>query len=258
MDYINTASSGYYYAYVASGTHAVVALLESEKYLKQVAIKDGGTDDGRAEFGNPAIWASASGIRGLWRLDGNANDSSGFANNGTVNGPLFILGKLGSAASFSFGSQNITIPDASSLFHSSTTSILAWVKRGGIMPIYSDDNNSAPQIQAHLKFTGVSAVQFRTNNGGVSANQQFVAAFPVNAWGHVAFTWIGGKVNLHIDGSFIEQKDLISIPTDYSWPHYIGSDAAGAASQNGILDELCVYNRDLSAPEIQAIYKATR
>ena len=45
--------------------------------------------------------APTTGLVGYWKFDGNASDSSGLGNNGTlVGGPTFTTGKIGQALSF--------------------------------------------------------------------------------------------------------------------------------------------------------------
>ncbi len=60
-------------------------------------------------------------------LDGNANDVSGFGNNGIVNGATFVSGKIGQAASFD-GKSYVTLPAANKIFDlKANFTISAWV-----------------------------------------------------------------------------------------------------------------------------------
>ncbi len=265
VDPVNSAVSGYYYAYVGGSKYAVVALLESEKYLKQSAIKDGGTDDGRVEFGTDiSLWADASGLKGLWRLDEStggtiAKDSSGSGNNGVVpNVTPFVAGKMGNAVNFRGGvTDKVRIPYSLSLYHSSTTSILAWFKQADVntWPIYGD-SNLTPQT---FYLASVGTAQLMTNNGGafVPPIDFLSTPFPLNNWNHIALTWIGGNLNLYKDGVFAEQKSAPYTPNDRGQDYYIGYHWT-SGSFKGQIDEVRVYDRPLSPAEIQATYKATR
>src|SRR5882724_1068719 len=90
-DPINTTSSGFYYTYV-SGSWAFTATLQSQKYLQQSALRDGGVDSGRLEVGTDiALIPKSQGLIGYWKFDETAGatsavDSSGNGNVGTPSG----------------------------------------------------------------------------------------------------------------------------------------------------------------------------
>ena len=54
-------------------------------------------------------------MRGWWKLDGNALDSSGLANNASLVGaPGYVAGRVGPALSLNGSTQYATVPDANS------------------------------------------------------------------------------------------------------------------------------------------------
>jgi len=70
-----------------------------------------------------------SGTVGLWHFDGDANDSSGYSNNGTVYGATYVSGKFDQALSFDGNDDYVSVPDSSSLnFGTGDFTIEAWVK----------------------------------------------------------------------------------------------------------------------------------
>jgi len=88
-------------------------------------------------FGNSTDSATSAvnldkGLVGWWKMDGNAKDSTPYANNGTLSGsPLPTLttdreGKANSAYSFNGSSTYITVRDADVLSPSAIT-VSAWV-----------------------------------------------------------------------------------------------------------------------------------
>jgi hypothetical protein len=77
----------------------------------------------------------------------------------------------------------------------------------------------------------------------------------VGQWQHIAYTWDGTTERVYIDGT---QQASSPTPGALSYDTrdlYIGCDYSGGTSRpfSGILDELQIYNRALSATEIQAL-----
>jgi hypothetical protein len=77
-------------------------------------------------------------------------------------------------------------------------------------------------------------------------------------WHHVAATYSRtGNLVLFVDGSSVQQTDISSNQQSISSPFAvnIGSNYAGQdAYFNGSIDGIAVYNRTLSASEVQQIY----
>ncbi len=77
------------------------------------------------------------------------------------------------------------------------------------------------------------------------------AALPTGAWTHLAATYDGTTLRLYVNGAQVAQLAVAgSIPTSNS-PLRIGGNAIWGEWFNGLIDEVRVYNRALSAAEIQ-------
>src|SRR5688572_24502868 len=71
--------------------------------------------------------APGEALRGWWKLDGNANDSSALANNASLVGaPPFVAGRVGQSLSLNGTSQYATVPDANSLDLTTGMTLSAW------------------------------------------------------------------------------------------------------------------------------------
>ncbi|MGA2867517.1 MAG: LamG-like jellyroll fold domain-containing protein, partial [Verrucomicrobiota bacterium] len=81
-----------------------------------------------------------------------------------------------------------------------------------------------------------------------------------NAWQHVALTYVkaSGLAVFYLNGSAVAQQDLGTLAPQTATDFYLGARVAGPGSALyvGQMDEVSLYNRALSASQIQAIYNA--
>ena len=82
-----------------------------------------------------------------------------------------------------------------------------------------------------------------------------------NTWHHVAFTYngtsLGSGVNIYIDGNLSNGTvtyDNLSGSILNNVPLNIGQGTWGGGAFNGIIDEVRVYNRALTAAEVEQLY----
>ena len=202
---------------------------------------------------------------GWWRLDNDSSvkendtfvyDWSGNENNGTVVivdsskiGPV-KEGKFGGGFEFLGMNNVIRIGNPKqSLTSSPQFTYSAWIKR-------AVDDTTEDQI---------------FNSGGRQfyvLNRRLVAQMSGNylagattlqpgVWYHATFTYENSRQTLYLDG--IEDGTSNNLITE-GYGFLIGR-CGGSDHQhefNGILDELMVFNRSLSGPEIQSLYNATK
>jgi len=80
----------------------------------------------------------------------------------------------------------------------------------------------------------------------------------LGTWYHLSASWNGSVVRVYVNGEYIKQYSLASY-SNLTTPTRFGASADGTNYQfNGIIDEVRIYNRALSATEIKAIYNATK
>src|SRR5258707_7115543 len=76
-------------------------------------------------------------------------------------------------------------------------------------------------------------------------------ALAVNAWSHVALTWDGSTMRLYINGVEAENHARTGTLQSTTTPLRIGNNSPYGEFFQGLIDEVRIYNRTLSAVEIQ-------
>ena len=273
IDQTNTTASGLYHAYVTdpvSKTWVLTTLLESDRDLKEIARKDGGTDDARYETGtNLALWVEASGLTAYWPFDegtgSTAYDVSGHGYNATPppgsTFPVWVDGVFNKALEFTNTTNLLrALYPALDTLSSDSFSIAVWVKP-------QDANTTQKVLFKGENLFGISihdqgadrgtAWQIELINSSIGGNTTSFYDNNYNEWVHLVLN--SNKDNtgfrVYMNGSL-----LVDFPptgevgrTDIS-PIYIGDDDLTARNQ--IIDEARVYNRELGAQEISAMYRA--
>jgi hypothetical protein len=77
-------------------------------------------------------------------------------------------------------------------------------------------------------------------------------SLPTNVWSHVATTWDGTTLRLYVNGAQVGSRAVAGTLSTTSDPLRIGGDATWGEYFAGTIDEVRVYNRALSAAEIQS------
>lgn len=201
------------------------------------------------------------GLVGWWRFDegngGVVKDSSGYGNDGIIYGASWVGGKYGEALNFDGIDDRVEVLASSSLQISDAITIAAWVKKDtniNYMGILEKANayflvgrNSAPN-GFYSRLTDV-------DGGKTYAFMQSDIA--VEQWAHLVVTWTrGDNLNIYYNGDLngvsigVLDKNLQTNDNKI----LIGYSVAGNAYFDGIIDEVRIYNRALSATEIQDTY----
>jgi hypothetical protein len=218
----------------------------------------------------PSCTPAPSGLVGWWPGEGNANDIVGM-NNGLLENVTFTSGVVGQAFAcdpnnFPYGTYTgIQIPDQQAYVLTNSLSIEGWIRpRGdGYCIFWRGDNR--PGLDPYvLSMQGNNNLRFYIEDE--SGNSAFVGTnINYNQWYHVAATWDGesGIMKLYINGQLASQTVTAVRP----FGDLIPGDSPGVGIGNlndgqnnfpftGDIDEISLYNRALSAAEIQAIYNA--
>ena len=196
------------------------------------------------------------GLVSWWRAENNTLDSTG-GNDGTLVGNVtYGPGRVGQAFSLDGAGSYVSIPSASSVNFSNNMpmTVETWVYRTGsasVMHIVGKRSGcSYGGMQYQIAFDPSNGLGFFTDGILVSTHHQL----PMFTWQHLAVTFGVATAIFYIDGQAVA-SDSGTLGAANTAPLKIGA-AGGCATFSGLIDEVSIYNRSLSASEIQAIYEA--
>ena len=182
-----------------------------------------------------------------------ALDSSGSALDGALSGPARTAsGRFGRALTFD-GVNDLVSATSTAFALTGDVTLEAWVqptvagttwrtavfkeRTGGMSyALYANTDTSRPTGQVYT--TG-------------EMDARGTAALPLNAWSHLAMTYDRSAVRLFVNGVQVASKASALALAGSTGPLRIGGNTIWPEWFNGNLDEVRVYNRALSAAEIQ-------
>lgn len=103
--------------------------------------------------------------------------------------------------------------------------------------LYSANNASRPAAYVHT-----------SSDQGLNGT----SAVPINTWTHVAMTFDGATLRMFVNGAQVSSRALAGSAVVTTGALRIGGDAAWGEYFRGVIDEVRVYNRALTAAEIQS------
>jgi hypothetical protein len=147
------------------------------------------------------------------------------------------------------------VPDAASLDLSKFT-ISAWVKpttlQSGWRTAVLKEKPGGLVYALYANGVSPSAPSVWINPGTEVGTGNGPTALPAGQWSYVTGTYDGSALRLYVDGVLkATQNTTATIPAS-SGPLRIGGNAVWAEWFNGALDEIRVYNRALTATEINS------
>jgi hypothetical protein len=205
----------------------------------------------------PLCIASPANLISRWSGDGAANDSAGTNNGFLQGGAGFAQGKVSDAFSFDGVSGLVRVPDATNLNFGSTSSLTVefWAYRTGtqaVMHIFGKRASNCGSYEYQMAMDpGNGGLQF---GGSAFTGVKTGLQLPTNTWIHLAATFDGATFRFYTNGALAATGTGTLGPTNDA-PLMIGG-SSSCPPFAGLLDEVCLYNRALSASEIQSIYLA--
>jgi hypothetical protein len=215
-------------------------------------------------FATPFVNGTRSNTQAILDLVGNntitANEGVTYLNNG-----MFELLPSNS-------NSTLTIPLSTSL-NKPTGTISAWVYPKGYFlsnGIFVNRDNSTPNALDWLwigSWGSGSIFYFRLGNGSDCCSQDltfnnWTTVCPVNTWTNITVTWQSANFSrIYVNGALIASRTITSIPnTNPSSTGRIGlgHDSSGTGSWNGLISNFSIFNRALSATEVQQNFNALR
>jgi len=183
-----------------------------------------------------------------------ASDATGNGHPGTVSGATWSTsGRFNNALSFDGTNDWVTVADAAGLDLTTAMTLEAWVnpsalsgwqtvimkeRPGGLAyTLYAHDN--APRPSAYI------------NTGGGDAAAIGATGLPLNIWTHLAVTYDGATLRLFVNGAQAGSQAASGSIISSTSPLRVGGNSLWGEYFAGLIDEVRIYSRVLTAAEIQ-------
>jgi len=188
------------------------------------------------------------GLIGHWKFDGDAQDSSGKGNHGTLGGnPTFVAGKVGTNALNLDGSDYVAIDGVVNDITSTNITLSVWVKT-----TQSSEGNVFAANDSASGYALLFGVQGGNPYRWDGADAQYPPAVNDNQWHHLAYVRSGSTGYIYVDGvQRVSYSTSFSLSSVTRWS--IGQewdDSSPSDFYNGAVDDARFYNRSLLQEEI--------
>lgn len=216
---------------------------------------------------------------GLWHFDKGSGisvfDSSSYGNNGTIQASWTSSGKFNNALEFDGVDDFVAIDDHYSLDIKGEITLAAWIYIKGPNGAGSEwqeviakrDNWDGNYIINLIPDTGTgSHWQFAFYNTDCSSTSYWCFVrdssnlIQLDQWYHMAATYNenSGMARIFLNGTLINETYIGSslIPNDF--PLYIGNKGNGLEPFNGTIDEVAIWDTELSESEISGLFNLGR
>jgi hypothetical protein len=259
IDPQNTSSTGLYYTYVSGGSFQLASHFESAKYQATE-----GSDAMYTVGSNTTLAPFLSGLVGYWPLNEGtgtiAYDLSGYNNNGTWNGTstFHYTTSNGKTVGY-FNGVSDYVSSSKSVFLGSAWTMSAWVitTAGGQIPLISNRGYGG---SVYFGMTGGHG--FIYQNECAATNPSDVTNISINNNVPHLFVFVRNSAlagTMYVDGNLDKMPMPINACSAQSAGLFIGWDPSNVHEYFlGVLRDARIYNRALSASEIQALYNATK
>ncbi len=196
-------------------------------------------------------------LRAYWPLDevsgSLAPDHSGNGHDGLVQGSSWVVGRYAAGLQLDGSTDNVHV-DATALELGDWAglTISAWVRNDVGVGAGTDDIvtwwswNGYPCTDCSLLLTHHKNNEYFFEIAGTAVTGGAVST----DWTHVTATWDGGWIRLYVDGIEVDSRARTgSLPTS-SGDLVIGGQDDGTHNFEGVVDEVRLYDRALSASEV--------
>jgi hypothetical protein len=228
---------------------------------------------GKADAALANDYTQDANIVSWWYLDEASSstryDGSGTSNNDlTDNNTVTLYGrptnpvKEGAGAAGFAGSQSLSKTDNASLSITGNLTLVAWIRPTDV----SNDNaimgkSDGVDERSYYMYLDAGKLKAKISPSGSGAAQPVgFTPLSANTWYHAALVYNGTDIRLYLDGAL--DTNGASNPLTYSSGIHdsstafaIGARGDGADYFDGQIDEVAVFNRALTANEIQEIYE---
>ena len=240
-------------------TYQDTTVSPSTSYSYQVRAID--TSSNLGPVGNVATTTTPAAPSGLVAAYGfeegsgtTVTDASGNGNNGMIAGATWTTaGKFGDALSFNGTSSRVTIPNSSTLQLSSGMTLEAWVDPTTVSSAWRDVIEKGNDEYFMMGTTDHGSAAGGGGIIGGTYGQVFTGSgLPASTWTHLAVTYDGSVVRLYLNGAMVDSVAHTGLIAGSTNALTLGSDPFYGQYFNGLIDEVRIYNKALTATQIQS------
>ena len=237
---------------------------------------NGSLDDLRVysrDLSSEEIWALykmelANGLVGWWKMDeGSGSSTADASNNGNagtlVSGPTWVVGSDGSALTFNGTSQYIEMTNV--VQPTTAVSVSAWVKPSsvpeGLQSIAGTWDDVSGDYRTYLlSLQSGTAAFYASSDGGGVPTAVGTTMLESGIWYHLTGTFDGTNIRIYVNGVLEATTYSPGGIATNPYPFYIGGMNAGGLGGRtyfpGVIDDVRLYTRALSAYEVQELHEA--
>jgi hypothetical protein len=241
----------------SDGTTASQCAQPSGYYISS-ALKaiNGDLDDADA-----ATTSLADGLVAWYAFGGDAADSSGNGNTGTVSGATLTTDRHGAAnGAYSFDGVDdyISVADSNSLDLAGALTVAAWVKPADVTTnihyeILRKNGSASGYLLAFQEYGAYLTLGINSNATYESDTPITASALTDGGWHFVAGTYDGADLKVYVDGVLVGTKAQTGAVGTNANSLFIGSSTGAYEFFEGALDEIMIYNKALTQTAITAL-----
>jgi uncharacterized repeat protein (TIGR02543 family) len=198
---------------------------------------------------------------GYWKFDEGsgttAQDASGNSNTATlVNGPVWTAGRINGGLSFDGGNDAVQIGTSGLNTSSGAVALWAYAESFASSTKFLFGHATQPWANRIQLYTDDTSGNLGLGLGDTHSKATDIQQLAANTWYHIALTWNENEYVVYVDGIAKANGSYTGFSALESYADIGNNGDASDRSEgfDGVIDEVRIYNRALSATEVQAIY----
>jgi hypothetical protein len=244
-----------------SHSSAVTGLASGTSYAFYVRCRDAALNANPDDFTIAfSVAAAASGPIAAYSFNEGAgttlNDRSGRGHTGTISGATWSPagGRFGGALSFDGVNDWVTVNDTAVLDLTTTMTLEAWVNPSAVTNWRTVllKERTGGLAYALYGANGASRAAGYVNIGGTDIGVNATANLALNTWTHLAVTYDGTTIRVYVNGTQVATRAQTGAMATSTSVLRIGGNSVWSEFFQGLIDEVRIYSRALTAAEIQA------
>jgi hypothetical protein len=208
-----------------------------------------------------------SGLVGWWPFTGNALDSSGNGNHGTVNAATLTTDRFGNVNNaYEFNGLNtyISVPSNTSLQLTNNYTLNGWFNADVFFNTSTSDRSIISKVEIGGWYGGYEVmVGGKTNDiahvGNIGGSNFILGetGYLINVWYMFSVTYDKNTLKLYMNGELVNSKSIVGNLQTSNLPLLFGMHEGNSQYFDGKIDDIGIWNRALSACEISKLYLAS-